>query len=412
MEHVYASMDIGSDTIKIVVCELNRNHLNLLAATSTEAYGIKKDLIYKPEEAIKSIKKALDEIQLMLGVRLTNVITTIPSHNIDYKIVKDQVKINGDLIEASDIASVYQKSISNNLTSDKEFVNLIPIDFKINNKSVTDNPKGFPGDELFGRSMMITSPKKNIYSVATILEDIGLEIEDVSVASIGDIYAFKDKTTESQIGAIINIGSDITTVNLYNKDIPVNTRIVTMGGKDIDDDLAFMYKISTGEAKKIKETFAIANDKKANKQDYYEIEDSTGIKVKLNQKEVSAIVKARIEEILELSLKEIKELTQRNIGYVIITGGVSNCSNIESVAEEIFGPIASVGKLKIIGVRNNKYSVALGNLLYYIEKINILDRDVTMLSEEDMEMLSSPNKQRSIANDTMLGKVFGYFFGE
>ena len=35
MEHVYASIDLGSDSIKLVVCDLYQNHLNLLAATST-----------------------------------------------------------------------------------------------------------------------------------------------------------------------------------------------------------------------------------------------------------------------------------------------------------------------------------------------------------------------------------------
>lgn len=29
MKHIYASLDIGSDTIKLVVCELYQNKLNL-----------------------------------------------------------------------------------------------------------------------------------------------------------------------------------------------------------------------------------------------------------------------------------------------------------------------------------------------------------------------------------------------
>ena len=51
MKHIYTSIDIGSDTIKIVVCELYQNKLNLLAASSFKSKGIKKGLITDVELA-------------------------------------------------------------------------------------------------------------------------------------------------------------------------------------------------------------------------------------------------------------------------------------------------------------------------------------------------------------------------
>ena len=160
MEHVYASMDIGSDTIKVVVCELCKNRLNLLAATSTKALGIKKSLIYKPEEAIASIQNALAEIESMLGVKLKKVIATIPNYQIEYKIIKGQVNILGDTVSENYILAIYKEGVKNNLPFDKELVNIVPIDFKINDKTLMKDPKGFPGSKLAGRAMMIMSPKK------------------------------------------------------------------------------------------------------------------------------------------------------------------------------------------------------------------------------------------------------------
>ena len=51
MKHVYTSIDIGSDTVKIAVCELYKNKLNLLAASSVKSKGIKKGLITDVYEA-------------------------------------------------------------------------------------------------------------------------------------------------------------------------------------------------------------------------------------------------------------------------------------------------------------------------------------------------------------------------
>ena len=88
MEHVYASIDLGSDSIKLVVCELYQNHLNLLAATSIPSRGIKKGLIVDPELAKKSILLAFKQVEDMLGIKIKKVIACIPNHMAEYKIIK------------------------------------------------------------------------------------------------------------------------------------------------------------------------------------------------------------------------------------------------------------------------------------------------------------------------------------
>lgn len=409
MEHVYASIDIGSDSIKVVVCELYQNHLNLLAATCSPSSGIKKGLIVEPEKAKDSIIRALKETEAMLGVRIRKIIATVPCHHVLYKIIKGECRVDGDLIDGNDIINSYKDGIKRNLNINEEFVNIIPIDFNINNKTVIKDPKNFPGDKLSGRAMIITTPKKNVYSVATVIESIGVELADISVASVGDINTFKNKELDENISAIINIGADITTVSLYNKGIPVSTKIIGGGGKEIDKDLAYTYRISTVDARKIKETFALANDKNANKNSIYEVKDIEGKILKLNQEEVSKICKSRICEILGLAKNEIGDLTNKQIQYIIVTGGISNMVDFESTLNEIMFS-AKTGKIKLIGVRNNKYSTAIGNIIYFINTLKLKGMDYSMLSEDDMDKLSSPKSNNN--DGTVLGKVFGYFFGE
>lgn len=45
MRKIIASLDIGSHTIKLVVGEIVRNKLNILACVDTPSRGIKKDLL-------------------------------------------------------------------------------------------------------------------------------------------------------------------------------------------------------------------------------------------------------------------------------------------------------------------------------------------------------------------------------
>ncbi len=409
MKHVYASIDLGSDAIKIVVCELYQNHLNLLAASSTPSRGIKKGLIVEPELAKRSVLLAFKSIEDMLGVKIKKVIANVPNHMAEYKIIKGECNVLGDLITSKDMTDSYKAGIRSNLMPNEEFVTVVPIDFKINDKTVMKDPKGFPGKKLMGRAMMVTTPKKNVYSVASIIESLGVEIIDISTSSIGDINCFRTEALDKSVSAVINIGAEVTTVSLYNKSIPVITKLIGAGGKDIDNDLAYMYKLDIKEARKIKENFALAHKRNADATDIYETLNNDNIKVKINQAAVSEVVMSRINEILTLAKNELNDLTKKPIQYIIITGGTSNMLDFEYCVHDVLPGIANKGTVKLIGVRNNKYSTAIGNIIYFLNTLKLKGMNYSMLSEDDMDELSSPSDTN---DDTMLGKVFGYFFGE
>ena len=413
MKHVYASIDLGSDTIKLAVCELYLGHLNLLAAVSMPSEGIKRGLIVDPELAKKSISKALNEVQDMLGVKIEKVIATVPSHNVDYKIIKATVQPEGDLITNKDIMNIYKAGIKQNILPNEEFVTAVPIDFRINEKTIMKDPKGFPGKSLLGRAMMITTPKKNVYSVASVIESLGVELADISVGSECDMSCFRNEEIDKRIGVVINIGAEITSVSLYSKSIPVRTKIIGAGGKDVDEEIAYTYHISLKNARRVKETFALAHVHNAGANDVYETLDVNGKTIQIRQKDVSEIVSSRLNEMFELIKNEINSLTNKPIQYIIVTGGMSNMLDIEYCLRENFGSIASKGKVKLIGVRNNKYSTVIGNIIYFLNTLKLKGLDYSMLSEDEMDRVSSPasNIPDSV-NGTMLGKLFGYFFGE
>ncbi len=409
MEHVYASIELGSDSIKLAVCELYQKHLNLLAATSIPSRGIRKGLITEPELATKSILMAFRSIEEMLGIKIKKVIANVPNHMAEYKLIRGECDVRSGLISSNDMINSYKAGIKANLSPNEEFVTVVPIDFKIDGKTVMKDPKGVPGKKLVGRAMMVTTPKKNVYSVASILESLGIEIVDISTSSIGDMNCFKNEALDKCISAIINVGAEITTVSLYNKSIPVSTKIIGAGGNDIDHDLAHMYKIELSEARKIKEKFALAHVKNANIHDVYETVNSDNVKIKINQRAASEVVMSRINEILTLAKNELKDLTNKPIQYIIVTGGMSNMLDFEYCVRDVL-PSASKGTVKLVGVRNNKYSTVIGNIIYFLNTLKLKGMDYSMLSEDEMDEISSPKENSN--DDTMLGKVFGYFFGE
>jgi len=414
MKHVYTSIDIGSDSIKVVVCELFNNKLNLLAASSVKSRGIKKGLITDGNEASVSLKKAIKEVEDMLGIKIKKVLATIPNYFSEFIIVKGNKEYEEEtLITGEEIVNLFQDVIRDTDKKDKEMVTLIPIDFIVDDQTGIKDPKGLTGTHFATRAVMVLTPKKNILSVVTLLENVGLEVVDVNLTSIGDMGSVKDKDIKDGVGAIINIGHETTSISLYNKGIIVNNSMIGIGGKNIENDISYMYKVTPSDAIKIKEKFALAHKKYASKSDFYEVTNKMGESIKISQFEVSEVVMARIEEILVLARKEINVLTKRDIDYILITGGTSSMTNFSLIAEEVLGDIAKVGSIRLVGLRNNKYSACVGNIAYFISKLKLKGKLYSMISKNDMEDLSSSkNGVLSVSDESMLGKVFGYFFSE
>ena len=263
------------------------------------------------------------------------------------------------------------------------------------------------------RGIMATAHKKSVYSVIGLLDLIGVEVVDISLNNIGDLCAFKNKDIDKKIGVIVNIGSETTTVSLYNKGIIVKSSVISMGGKYIDNDISYMYKTDAKTAKDLKHKFALAHKRNANVGDTYEISTSVDDKLKINQFEISEIASSRLEEILNLVKKELNILTSKKIDYIIITGGTSNMPDIEYVAADVLGKNVSIGTIKLLGIRNNKYSSCVGNIVYFISRLKMRGKNYSMINNEEASELATVRKSSvETAKETMLGKIYEHFSSE
>ena len=410
MRHIYASIDIGSDNIKVVVCELYKGRYNLLAASSVKSRGIKRGLITNVSEASSCIDEAFKEVEAMLGFKITKVIAIVPSYFADFKMINGEISIDSldKVVTGNDVIKVLQVSSENALEQNKEMVTIMPIDF-ITDNGVYKDPLGIITNKLSTRAIMVTVPKKNIYSVVGVLKNIGVDTVDVSLGGIGDIYTFKTSGMDEEIGAIINIGAETTSVSLYNKGIIVRNTLINMGSHDVDNDIAYMYKIDNQTACNLKETFALAHKKYASTSEFRNVTNKKGETLRINQFELTEIIQARLEEILTLAHNEITNLTGKQLNYIIVSGGITNLGNFNEIVREILGKYAIIGNVNLIGLRNNKYSEAIGNIIYFVNKLKLKGKNYSMITNDDMEVLSSPKKSNS---DSVLGKFASYFFGE
>ena len=411
MKKIYTAIDIGSDTIKFVVGEYYKDKVNILASHEEKAKGIRKGLIVDPNLAINSIKDGIKELNNSLGINIKKVIVNIPDYNAKFMFVTGEVDIidEDELITTDDVNKVIKTCVYAKLAQEYELITVVPLTFLIDD-SPEKEPVGKTGKKLGIKGISITAPKKNIYSVLSVIEGAGLEVVDITISGLGDYFEVRNNTLDKKVGAIINLGHETTNVSVYNKGKLMNTETIQLGGTNIDKDLAYMFNINIFDARTIKEKFASSHKRFIALNDVYEVKNTAGEIIKLNQIEVTEIVMDRLAEILELARKQILLLTKQNISYIVITGGLTEIRAFKNLVYEILGKDVIIFNEDNLGIRDNKYITSIGMIKYFIDKMETRGREYTMIEKEEEDLLINPNNKNK-KDKIAISKLFGNFIG-
>lgn len=414
MRKIISSIDLGSNELKLIVAEIRSAKTYILAVCTEKSHGIKNGIVKNQEELINSLKKLLKKGEDCLGLPIKKVIITVPSNEAKYEVGSGVNTITNpdSIIRGSDIVRALQASVYNRIPKNRELISVIPIDFIVDNDKLVENPKNMIAKKIEVRSLIVSAPKKNVYDVLNCFDKLNVEVIDIAFGAMGDYEVFKNELTQDKTGALINIGDQTTTVSIFSKGVIVNSDILKLGGENIDNDISFIYKINKRDARRLKEKLSLAHKRLAQASVSEEIENTLEKKVKINQYEISEIVMSRLAEILSLAKKQINHLTKQEISYIIISGGVTESLDFSLLLEEIYGKEVILGKINTLGVRNNKFSSALGNIKVFNKKLILRDKEFSMFDFEELEEFENNHKKINISNDSILGKIFGYFFDD
>ena len=407
MSQVFTSIELGTDSIKIVVLEKLHGQFHVLASVHSPSDGIVKGQVVDIKKCVSSVRVALKKVNDMLGIKVIKVIAVVPPAECKLDIAVGSIEVD-DEITGEDVSRVLKDALVGRIGEEEELVTAVPINFTVDEHENILDPKGMRGSMLETKVVTATLPKEPLYRILEVLKLSGLETLDVAFTSTGDYYAVRNSKLQHSVGAIIDIGEETTNVSIFNKGIQIKNAVVPIGSHNVDRDITYIFKIKEEDSRRLKEQFAVSMQAYADSNDSVDVPIGEDKKT-ISQVGISKVVEARVEEILNLAKKEIKNLTNREIRYIIITGGLSELAGFQYLVESVFGIQAKVCNISTIGLRHNRYSSVLGAVQYFDDKMSLRGKDVSMISESDVQTLMSPG-DKTINNDNIISKVFGHFF--
>lgn len=414
MKKIYTSIDVGSDTIRILVSEYFQGKQRVLAVSSVRSKGIKNGVIVDENALLERLKLAIDDINSRINVNIKKAILIIPPLEAEYNLVHGNVPIVNDekMVTQKDVIRVQNASL-NDVVPNMELVSITPIDFTIyeNGSEIETlkDPTNKICDRLGIRAMLALVPKTYVISYVKVVEAAGIEVVDLALSSVCDYEQVSFDEMNDAASALINIGKDTTVVSVFNKGIITNSSILKIGSRVIDEDISYIYYTTKKIARKIKENFGIANPRHASKSETYETRDINGKLVSINQYELSEVINKRLSQILNVAKNELKVLTNKQIRYIMVLGGITDMPGVNFVLEDMFGKKAIMYSLNTLGIRKARFITASGAIEHFVKKIKLRGKQYSMFSSDDVDNLVH-SKTRIGRSDSVFGRFFSYFF--
>ena len=407
MRKIYSALDIGSSYIKLVVGEFINNRLNILCALKKETRGFKNNQITNSDTLIKSINCILNEASLKLNFKITKLIVNIPTDYNDFLMSDGMIKLENEVVSTNDIIKVMQECTLNRIKANDELIASLPIIFNVGDNE-TNSPFGKRGKTISVKSVLVSTDKKKVYDLVKLLEKCDIQVIDITTTGLVDYYNFKCREFDGVNMVVVNIGYTTTNISVFSKGIYINNICLEVGASAIDAQTAKHFNIRKKDAIFLRETYGrLVNDNLKDEDDVL-ITDLDGKEIRINRYELCKFISKQLHDIIKLIKKNINDLTKKEISYIIITGGLAEFKDLGILLDQEFDNV-KLGNIEEIGARDNSFSVSIGDLKYFNEKLSLRGKDFGMLSDEDIELLTNGNSKLE-SGESLLGKVFSYFF--
>ena len=346
---IVVGLDIGTTKIVAIVGRRNEfGKIEILGMGKSESFGVARGVVQNIDQTVQSIQTAVAEAEAKSGVDIKVVNVGIAGQHIrsmQHRGIKTRASIEQE-ISQNDIDSLIDDMYKLMMAPGEEIIHVLPQEYIIDNESGIKNPIGMSGIRLEANFHIITgqiAAARNIYKC---VQKAGLEVSELTLEPLASADAVLSNEEKEAGVVLVDIGGGTTDVAIFQDGIIRHTAVIPFGGNVITEDVKEGCTIikSQAELLKIKFGSALASENQEN-----EIVSIPGLRGRAHKeisvRNLSAIIQARMEEIVEHVYYEIKHsgYEKKLIAGIVVTGGGAQLKHVSQLIEYITGMDTRLG---------------------------------------------------------------------
>jgi cell division protein FtsA len=351
MSEIVVGLDIGTTKIACFVGRKNEHgKIEILSMGKTESLGVTRGVVSNIEKTVQSIKTAVAEAQERVDGELTIGLVNVGIagqhiNSLQHRGIHTR-QATTDEISQTDIDALIDDMYKLVMEPGEEIVHVLPQEYIIDNEQGIKDPIGMSGVRLEANFHIITGRIAAAKNIQKCVNKAGLEVSETILEPLASSAAvLSDEEKEAGV-VLVDIGGGTTDVAIFHEGIIRHTAVIPFGGNVITEDIKEGCNImkSKAELLKIKFGSALASESQEN-----EIVCIPGLRGRdpkeISIRNLSSIIQARMEEIIEHVYYEIKNsgYEKRLIGGLVVTGGGAELKNITQLFEYMTGMDSRVG---------------------------------------------------------------------
>lgn len=349
---IIVGLDIGTTKICAVVGEVLDEKIDVIGMGMHPSNGLRKGVVVNIESTVNSIRKAIEEAEIMAGCSISSVYVGIAGSHIKGFNSHGLIAIKHKEIRQEDIERVVDAARAVPIPPDQEIIHVLPQEFTVDDQTGIQDPLGMTGVRLEADVHIVTGAVTSVHNIVKCCNKAGLEVKDVvlePLASAGAVLTGE----EMELGiALLDIGGGTSDLAVFYENAIKHTFVLGLGGHNLTNDLSIGLRTPFREAIRLKEEFGCALSSMIDKDQTIEVPSVGGRKPrKLSRKIMGEILEPRVEEMLTLVNQELVESGYKDMANagVVMTGGTSLLEHLTELAEQIFDLPVRLGYPRDIG---------------------------------------------------------------
>jgi cell division protein FtsA len=372
-ENLMVGLDIGTTKICAIVGEIkDGGRIDIIGIGSHASRGLRKGVVVNIESTVESIKKAVEEAELMAGVDIKAVYAGIAGGHIKGFNSRGVIAVKDKEISKSDMDRVIDAARAVAIPLDREVLHILPQEFIIDNQDGIKEPLGMSGVRLEAEVHIVTGAVTSVQNIIKSCHRADLEVLDIVLEPLASGEAVLTQEEKDLGVAVVDVGGGTTDIAIFLDGSIRHTAVLAIGGNHLTNDIAVGLRTPSMEAEKIKKKYGCALTSLVMDDETIEVPSMGGRAPRVLSRQVlSEIIQPRAEEIFELVNREIRKTSYEEMiaSGIVLTGGTAIMEGIPEVAEDILELPVRRGKPINIGglvdiVNSPLYATGVGLVLY------------------------------------------------
>lgn len=382
-DHILVGLDIGTTKICAIVAEVTEEGtLNIIGLGSSPSRGLRKGVVVNIESTVESIKKAVEEAELMAAVQINSVYTGIAGSHISGANQRGVVALKKHEVTRGDVQRAVESARAVAvLPQDRRVLHVLPREFMVDDQDGIREPLGMSGSRLEVDVHIITGAVTSAQNLIKSVNRAGLDVVDIVLQPLASSEAVLSAEERDLGVAMVDLGGGTTDLAIFAEGSIRHTAVLPIGGQHLSTDIAIGLRTPQAEAEKIKIRHGLALTQLVKEDETLDVPGVGDRPARTApRKHLAEIIEPRVEEMFDLVRREITRTGYEGMlaAGAVITGGTSLLDGMPEAAERVLdlpirrGMPTGVGGLKDI-VSNPMYATGVGLILHARRHADELD---------------------------------------